>query len=114
MTGRLRILLPLLLAMLMALAQQAGVRHLVSHAGDLSGMGDSANGFARAPAAVDAGERGKACPDCLAFLGLGGVAGTAMTAQLVAAAIESRREAPDRSIPNPPPTARGQGPPVRS
>ena len=114
MTGRLRILLPLLLAMLMALAQQAGVRHLVSHAADLSGMRDSANGFARAPSAVDAGERSKVCPDCLAFLGLGGVAETATTAQLVATAIEARIEAPDRSIPNPPPTARGQGPPVRS
>lgn len=115
MNGRSRTLLALLLALLMAFAQQAGIRHYVGHIGDAPGMRDAGNRrINTASAPGDSGERAKACPDCLALLTLDGLPGNPLTAPYLAAAACDCLEAPDRSIPNPPPTARGQGPPVRS
>ena len=115
MTGRSRVLLCLLLALLVTFAQQAGYRHLLGHAGDTTGLRSAGERFTKTTdAPADSGERIRVCPDCLTLLSLGGLAGVITTAPVAEPAAEIARSAPYRSITRPVPTPKAQGPPQRS
>jgi hypothetical protein len=122
MTGRRRLLLSLLLAVLMLFTQQGGYRHVVGHAGDSAGLrggtdaGPAASESqpAQSGAPVESRDRTRLCADCLALSALGGLPAMPAPAHAAATADEVTVTPAWQSLPLAVPTPRAQAPPSLS
>ena len=115
MTGRPRLLLGLVLALLMVLAQQGGYRHVVGHAADSVAMANIDSGAALAAGTqADTRERTRLCVDCLALSALGGLPGTLVLPISAPDAAQAPAVVAWLSLPRAAPTPRAQAPPQLS